>query len=76
MANKKVKVEEAEEVDKTLSTRVGIGANLMVTVPASAINMAKTAHLISGKPAAIEVTCIISYIPDSFDGSDDEEIFL
>lgn len=63
--------------DKSLSTRIGPEGNLMVTVPASAIDEAKTAQLISGRPVPVEVTCIVSYMPDTFDGAGtDEDLFL
>lgn len=64
--------------DKSLSTRIGPGGNLMITVPASAIDEAKTAQLISGRPVPVEVTCIISYMPDTFDGviDDAEDVFI
>lgn len=65
------------ESDRSLSTRIGPGGSLMVTVPASAIEEAKTANLISGRPVSVEVTCIVSYMPDTFDGGTDlEELFL
>lgn len=56
------------ESDRSLSTRISPDGSLMVTVPASAIEEAKTAYLISGRPLTVEVTCILSYMPDSFTG--------
>lgn len=66
------------ETDRSLTTRIGPGGSIMVTVPASAIEEAKTAHLISGRPLPVEVTCIVSYMPDSFTGVPDpnEDLFL
>jgi hypothetical protein len=67
------------ESDRSLSTRIGVDGSIWVTVPASAIDQAKTAELISGRPIPIEVTCIISYLPDSFTGVPDDrsgDIFL
>lgn len=65
------------ETDRSLTTRIGPGGSIMVTVPASAIEEAKTAHLISGRPLPVEVTCIVSYMPDTFDGAGtDEDLFL
>lgn len=64
--------------DKSLSTRIGVNGSIMVTVPESAINQAKTAELIAGRPIPVEVTCIVSYMPDSFAGVPDnnEDLFL
>lgn len=65
------------ESDRSLSTRIGPDGSIIVTVPASAIEEAKTANLISGRPVSVEVTCIVSYMPDTFDGGTDlEELFL
>lgn len=67
------------ETDHSLSTRIGVNGSIMVTVPASAIDQAKTAELISGRPIPVEVTCIISYMPDTFTGVPDDgsgDIFL
>lgn len=66
------------ETERSLTTRIGPSGSIMVTVPASAIEEAKTAYLISGRPLTVEVTCTLSYMPDSFTGIPDpnEDIFL
>lgn len=61
--------------DRSLSTLIGVDGSIMVTVPASAIDQAKTMNLISGQPVPVEVTCIVSYMPDTFDGGTDTELF-
>lgn len=66
------------ELDRSLTTRLGSDGIIMVTVPASAIEEAKTAYLISGRPLTVEVTCIVTYMPDSFIGVIDngEDFYL
>lgn len=65
------------ETDRSLSTRIGANGSIMVTVPASAIDEAKTMNLIAGRPVPVEVTCIVSYMPDTFDGNPtDTDLFL
>lgn len=64
------------ETDRTMSTRIGRDGSVMVTVPASAIEEAKTMNLISGRPVPVEVTCIVSYLPDTFDGNDNGDLFF
>lgn len=65
------------ETDRSLSTRIGVNGSIMVTVPASAIEEAKTMNLITGRPVPVEVTCIVSYMPDTFDGNPtDTDLFL
>ena len=63
------------ETERSLSTRIGANGSIMVTVPASAIEEAKTMNLITGRPVPVEVTCIVSYMPDTFDGGPDTDLF-
>lgn len=64
------------ETDRSLSTRIGVDGSIMVTVPASAIDEARTMQLVTGRPVPVEVTCIVSYMPDTFEGTDEGEYFL
>ena len=63
------------ETERSLSTRIGVNGSIMVTVPASAIEEAKTMNLITGRPVPVEVTCIVSFMPDTYDGGSDTDLF-